>query len=382
MSIGWMFAALFACCAGVDGPGLEQQRALRELPVALTTADGVEISGGYYAPAKRTIPKSGKSPAAILIHMYPANRQSWAPLIQYLHHAGVAVLTYDIRGNGGSAKDSALATRYRDRDSSLFQSAWQDAAAAAKWLAARPEIDAEHLACIGASIGCSISIDYCTRDPNIRAVVCLSPGANYFNVDTRAHLKKCGGRPILLLAPEAERSSPEELAALAQNVSIDIRPGGRDQHGTNLFLNANGESVAQRIVEFISQPLGLPTDAWPAIASAVSEQARWRTKIEPVVITIGKVGPYGYAIRRYQEDVGSIPPTLKALYEPPQDPAPAAKWKGPYLLHEISPDIWGRPYRYAPGAEARHNKDSFDLWSAGPDGKDGTDDDIGNWDFD
>ena len=27
----------------------------------------------------------------------------------------------------------------------------------------------------------------------------------------------------------------------------------------------------------------------------------------------------------------------------------------------------------------KHNSDSFDIWSTGPDGQDGTEDDIGNW---
>jgi general secretion pathway protein G len=27
----------------------------------------------------------------------------------------------------------------------------------------------------------------------------------------------------------------------------------------------------------------------------------------------------------------------------------------------------------------KHNTDSFDVWSVGPDGQDGTEDDIGNW---
>ena len=41
-------------------------------------------------------------------------------------------------------------------------------------------------------------------------------------------------------------------------------------------------------------------------------------------------------------------------------------------------DAWGRPMRYrCPG---RHNPDGYDLWSVGPDGIDGTADDITNWD--
>ena len=40
-------------------------------------------------------------------------------------------------------------------------------------------------------------------------------------------------------------------------------------------------------------------------------------------------------------------------------------------------DPWSRDLMYkAPG---EHNPESYDLWSIGPDGQDGTDDDIGNW---
>ena len=41
-------------------------------------------------------------------------------------------------------------------------------------------------------------------------------------------------------------------------------------------------------------------------------------------------------------------------------------------------DPWGHPLHYrCPGVKRPY---SYDLWSSGPDGKEGTDDDIGNWD--
>lgn len=51
-------------------------------------------------------------------------------------------------------------------------------------------------------------------------------------------------------------------------------------------------------------------------------------------------------------------------------------WKGAYL--ESAPiDPWKRDYRYVyPGNK---NTSGFDLWSVGPDGENGTDDDIANW---
>ena len=45
-------------------------------------------------------------------------------------------------------------------------------------------------------------------------------------------------------------------------------------------------------------------------------------------------------------------------------------------VEDIITDAWNREFLYAcPGREGR----SYDLWSMGPDGQDGTNDDIGNW---
>jgi general secretion pathway protein G len=47
------------------------------------------------------------------------------------------------------------------------------------------------------------------------------------------------------------------------------------------------------------------------------------------------------------------------------------------LEKAVPADPWGRQYQYSnPG---KHNTDGYDVWSLGPDGADGTDDDVGNW---
>jgi general secretion pathway protein G len=52
------------------------------------------------------------------------------------------------------------------------------------------------------------------------------------------------------------------------------------------------------------------------------------------------------------------------------------RWKGPYLENPAR-DAWGRPFQYEyPG---RHRTTGFDIFSSGPDGVPGTDDDISNW---
>ncbi|MGA2619009.1 MAG: type II secretion system major pseudopilin GspG [Thermoguttaceae bacterium] len=90
-----------------------------------------------------------------------------------------------------------------------------------------------------------------------------------------------------------------------------------------------------------------------------------------------QVALFSEALKMYEFNVGSYPTTLDALRHPPGDLPNPSRWEGPYLDKDIPPDPWNNAYQYtAPGT---HNPDSFDVWSLGPDGVSGTEDDIGNW---
>jgi general secretion pathway protein G len=90
-----------------------------------------------------------------------------------------------------------------------------------------------------------------------------------------------------------------------------------------------------------------------------------------------QVGFYARAIDRYRLDMRQFPSSLQELIAKPSDATLANRWGGPYM-DKIARDPWDREYRYA--APGKHNTESFDVWSLGPDGQDGSDDDIGNWD--
>jgi type II secretion system protein G len=78
------------------------------------------------------------------------------------------------------------------------------------------------------------------------------------------------------------------------------------------------------------------------------------------------------ALAAYAKDCGGYPSEkqgLKALVENPGLPA----WAGPYLDPESLTDPWGNPLQY----RVRNNRP--EVWSAGPDGQSGTDDDV-RWD--
>jgi general secretion pathway protein G len=79
------------------------------------------------------------------------------------------------------------------------------------------------------------------------------------------------------------------------------------------------------------------------------------------------------ALDAFEVDNGYYPKSLQDLFQQPNN---AKNWHGPYL-DKVPQDPWGNNYLYYyPG---KHNQNSYDLLSVGPDGKEGSEDDIGNW---
>jgi general secretion pathway protein G len=112
-------------------------------------------------------------------------------------------------------------------------------------------------------------------------------------------------------------------------------------------------------------------------------------KQEATNIASMQVGVLTAALDAYKTSLGEFPSTkqgLQALRTRPADLPPGKRWEGPYLTSQRSvlqlkmdmlTDPWGHAYQYRlPG---KHKPDGFDVWSMGPDGVDGSQDDIGNW---
>ena len=85
------------------------------------------------------------------------------------------------------------------------------------------------------------------------------------------------------------------------------------------------------------------------------------------------------ALNRFEIDLSRYPTStegLTVLIEKPSDGSKA--WNGPYLdADKVPVDQWGNAWNYRqPG---QHRPEGFDLWSNGPDGREGGGDDIANW---
>jgi type II secretion system protein G len=88
-----------------------------------------------------------------------------------------------------------------------------------------------------------------------------------------------------------------------------------------------------------------------------------------------KVHKLQSALNDYKLHTGQYPYNLQVLF---LKPIGVDDWEGRSIYGKTVPiDPWNHDYKLAvPG---KHHSDSFDVWSMGPDGIDGTSDDIGNW---
>lgn len=78
------------------------------------------------------------------------------------------------------------------------------------------------------------------------------------------------------------------------------------------------------------------------------------------------------ALAVFETDCGRFPTTEESLNALVSKPGDLAGWQRPYI-EKLPNDPWGRAYIYrSPGNDGR----DFDLFSAGPDGQEGTDDDV------
>jgi pyridoxine 5-phosphate synthase len=208
-------------------------------PVTLPSADGVTIAGEFYEGASRP------APAVLLVHMLTRNKSEWGSLPDRLRELGLTVLTIDLRGHGqssGSAQDLPAMTG--------------DVRAALQWLITRPNVRADAMAVVGASLGASLALLASVDVPQVRAIGLLSPSLDYRGLRTDVSLiKRLGSRSIWLA------SSAEDPMALRTMRDFAAEPSGpREQHVSSAIAHGTvlldrDADVARTLVDWLRRTL-------------------------------------------------------------------------------------------------------------------------------
>jgi general secretion pathway protein G len=112
------------------------------------------------------------------------------------------------------------------------------------------------------------------------------------------------------------------------------------------------------------------------LAGVVVRQFSGRTQQAQTTAAKTDISNIESAIETFEIDNGRYPTTEEGLGALVAAPAGMETWRGPYIKRGIPSDPWGKPYVYQqPGT---NNNSGFDLFSTGPDGREGTDD-VTNW---
>ncbi|MBN1844253.1 MAG: type II secretion system major pseudopilin GspG [Sedimentisphaerales bacterium] len=114
-----------------------------------------------------------------------------------------------------------------------------------------------------------------------------------------------------------------------------------------------------------------------ALAAVVVPKFTKRSEQARITAAHTDISNLEVALDAFEIDVGRYPTMAEGLSALVGQPSNALEWKGPYIKKGIPLDPWGSPYIYKfPG---QYNTYGYDLYSYGPNGQEGGDDDIVNW---
>jgi general secretion pathway protein G len=193
--------------------------------------------------------------------------------------------------------------------------------------------------------------------------------------------------------PKSERSPKSEIRSAplprGSSPTIPSRPSlkrfaKRGAFGPSDFgllsdfgFRASALSIRSHLRAFTLIELLLVLVILGILAAIVVPKFAGRTEQARQTAAQSQIANFGTMLDAFEVDMGSYPKGKNGLQDLVQAPRDAQNWKGPYSKSAIPNDPWGHPYVYeCPG---KHNPNSYDLMSIGPDGRAGTDDGVTNW---
>jgi alpha-beta hydrolase superfamily lysophospholipase len=201
--------------------------------IELTADDGVKIAGIWVA-APTTIG------AAVLLHMYPSSKESWAAFQSMLARRGIASLAIDLRGHGESTRTAeGVKIDYRKFGEEETESTVNDVRAAYEWIRSRG-VDEDRIAVVGASIGANLALKFLAGEPRVPAAALLSPGLDYHGIRVMDFVDCVASHQSVWIAAskgDDDRSvgdSERIMEALGSEVKVFVKLDMAG-HGTRIF---------------------------------------------------------------------------------------------------------------------------------------------------
>lgn len=196
--------------------------------IEYATSDAVTIVGEWRDVAT---PKGW----ALLLHMMPATKESWASFQEVLASRGIASLAIDLRGHGES-KTPEL--DYRNFSNAEHQASMHDVIGGIAYLSERGAREGK-IILAGASIGANLALRAMARDASLRVAMLLSAGFDYRGIEAEEEASALAKQQSVYLVAAADdpNESLEAHRAIARSTqaTCELREYDTGGHGTNLF---------------------------------------------------------------------------------------------------------------------------------------------------
>jgi dienelactone hydrolase len=199
---------------------VELERAVgggRELHLTYHLGDDHPVPAILLLPHARG-PAPGPAPAAVLVHGYSSRKEDVAgPVGRALLALGIASLALDLPLHGTRADPvEAQAARNPLTMVRLWRHGLADIRLGLRYIAARPEVDADRLALVGYSMGSFLSVAVAAQEPAVRAIVLAAGGdlplgtpfekVARMAADPIRAVRKLRGRPLLMVHGRNDRT--------------------------------------------------------------------------------------------------------------------------------------------------------------------------------
>ncbi|MEK6957734.1 MAG: alpha/beta fold hydrolase [archaeon] len=215
--------------------------------VSFAAKDGVEIKANYFECAGEK--------AVLLLHQNRMSKESWQKFAQELNANNFASLAIDLRGYGESVskKDvrtgKTIALNYQNfSENDYWPAMMNDINAAKKFL---QENEKTEIFAIGSSIGANLALNELASGSAKKAVA-LSPGLDYFGIDTESIASKIR-KPCLIIASSEDRYSAESSQMLVRLIGKNSSLILLENAGHGVSMLAAKPELTQKIMDFLKR---------------------------------------------------------------------------------------------------------------------------------
>jgi len=244
-------ACLFLFCLAATAQE-DQDQPSKPVTVKLVALDDAVIVGSLYEGGEEAVP------GVLLLPMMGRTRADYEGLARELQSKGIACLAVDLRGHGESVKmlgENPRTLDYKQFGDSDFKGMLLDVKAAYDFMVEHPNIDADHIGIVGASIGANAALIYAAENGGVKALVLLSPGLNYRGLKTDDAVRNLQDLKLMLAAAEDDEYSAETVGTLNDGArvttTLKLYPTGG--HGTTLM--SNRPELAADVIKFLQKNL-------------------------------------------------------------------------------------------------------------------------------